>query len=333
MIRFEDPLFLILLALVPILTYRYFRRERQKQGAIRFSDTGPFKRIRPSFVLTLRHSLIFLRCMALVLLVLGMARPQAGQSGREILTQGLDIVLAIDVSTSMDAKDLDHQKKSRLDVCKEVVSEFVRGRTNDRLGLVVFAGESYTQCPLTLDYGVFLSLLQEVRLADERWDGTAIGTGIATAVNRLRTSVAKSRIIILLTDGVNNRGEIDPLTAARAAKAVGIRIYTIGAGSEGTITQQVDGGIFGPRYQRIRVEIDEETLKEVAATTGGRYYRATSEQKLEEIYREIGEMEKTEIKTREFVEYEELFPWFLWPALGLLGLELLLAHTRFRRLP
>lgn len=332
MIRFEDPAFLVLLAIVPILLFRYIHRERQKQGAIRFSSVETFRRIPPSLALQLRHSLIVIRCIALSLLVLGIARPQAGQSGREILTQGLDIALAVDVSTSMNAKDLDRDQ-SRLDVCKDVVTDFVNGRTNDRLGLVVFAGESYTQCPLTLDYGIFLSLLEDVRLADERWDGTAIGTGIATAVNRLRSSNAKSRIIILLTDGVNNRGEVDPLTAAKAAKAMGIRIYTIGAGSEGTITQRVDGGIFGPRYERIRVEIDEETLKEVADITGGRYYRATSEQKLEEIYAEIGEMEKAEIKTRDYVEYDELFPWFLTPALGLLGLEILLAHTRFRRLP
>lgn len=333
MIRFQDPIFLVLLAVVPLLIYRYVGRERQRQGALRFSSIRPLKALAPSLVLMLRHSLIVLRCLALTLLILGMARPQAGQSGREVLTQGLDILLAVDVSTSMNAQDLDREGKSRLEVCKDVVAAFVEGRTNDRLGLVVFAGESYTQCPLTLDYGVFLGLLDEVELADERWDGTAIGTGIATAVNRLRTSTAKSRVIILLTDGVNNSGEVDPITAAKAAEALGIRIYTIGAGSEGTITQRVDGGIFGPRYQRIRVEIDEETLREVASTTGGRYYRATSEQKLEEIYREIGEMEKTEIKTRDYVEYDELFPWFLGPALGLLGLEVLLAHTRFRRLP
>ena len=332
MIRFQDPAFLLLLLAIPVLIAHYVRRERRK-SAIRFSDVSPLRRIPSSPILKLRHSLIVLRCLAIALLVMGISRPQAGQGGREILTQGLDIVLALDVSTSMDAQDLGREEQSRLEICKEVVAQFVKGRTNDRLGLVVFAGESYTQCPLTLDYGVFLRLLEDVNLADERWDGTAIGTGIATAVNRLRSSTAKSRVIILLTDGVNNRGAVDPITAAMAAKAMGVRIYTIGAGTEGTITQRVDGGIFGPRYQRIRVEIDEETLREVAETTGGRYYRATSEEKLEAIYKEIGEMETSEILTRDFVEYEELFPWFLVPALGLIALEILLGQTRFRRLP
>ncbi len=333
MIRFHNPELLVLLGIVPILIYRYVHRERQKRGSIRFSGIGAFKQIRPSSILKLRHSLIVFRCLALVLLVLALARPLSGREGREILTQGIDIVLAIDVSSSMEAKDLDHQRKTRLQVCKEVVTQFVQGRTNDRLGLVVFAGESYTQCPLTLDYSIFLNFLDAAQIADETWDGTAIGTGIATAVNRLRKSQAKSRVIILLTDGVNNRGEIDPVTAAKAAQAVDIRIYTIGAGSEGTIMQEVDGGIFGPRMVPVKVEIDEETLKEVADLTGGRYYRATSERKLEEIYREIGEMEKMEIKTRDYVDYTELFPKFLWPGMVLLGLEVVLGNTRFRRIP
>ena len=328
MIEFRDPEWLFAVVLVPFLIYRYVRRQRQKQGSIRFPDLGIIGRIPPSAVLKLRHGLIVLRCLALVLLIVALARPRSGREGREILTRGIDIVLALDVSGSMAYKDLDRQRKSRLQVSKEVVSQFVRGRVNDRLGLVVFAGESYTQCPLTLDYGIFLSFLKEVRLADDSWDGTAIGTGIVTAVNRLRRSEASSRVVILLTDGVNNRGEVDPVTAARAAQAVGIRIYTIGAGSSGVI---VTGQ--GLLQQRVRVEIDEETLQEVAEITGGRYFRATSEKKLEEIYRAIGEMEKTEIKTRDYVDYSELFTLFLWPGLVLLGVELLLANTRFRRIP
>ena len=333
MMRFQDPAWLLLLGVIPLLIYRYVHRERQKQGSIRYSDLGALKQVRPSLALRLRHSLIVFRCLGLTLLIAALARPQSGREGREILSQGIDIVLGIDVSSSMEAKDLGEQRKTRLEVCKEVVSQFVRGRTNDRLGLVVFAGESYTQCPLTLDYGVFLSFLDAVQIADESWDGTAIGMGIATAVNRLRKLEAKSKVIILLTDGVNNRGEIDPLTAAKAAQAVGIRIYTIGAGSKGTIMQQVDGGIFGPRYVPKPVEIDEETLKEIARTTGGRYYRATSERKLEEIYREIGEMEKTEVKTRDYVDYTERFAWLLWPGLVLLALEIVLGNTRLRRIP
>ncbi|HCR16887.1 MAG TPA: aerotolerance regulator BatA [Candidatus Latescibacteria bacterium] len=332
MIRFQDPTLLLLLILLPVLIYRYIHRERQKRGSIRFSSIGLLKRIRPSLTLRLRHSLIVFRCLALGLLILALARPQSGREGREILTDGIDIVLALDVSGSMDYKDLD-PSKTRLQVSKEVVAQFVEGRANDRLGLVVFAGESYMQCPLTLDYGIFLGFLNETQLADETWDGTAIGTGIATAVNRLRSSVAKSKVVILLTDGVNNKGEIDPLTAANAAKALGIRIYTIGAGSEGTITQEIPGGFFGPRRVQVKVEIDEETLEKVADLTGGIYYRATSDEKLVEIYNEIGEMEQTEIKTRDYVNYTELFPAFLWPVLVLLGAEVLLGSTRFRRIP
>ncbi|MDE2998054.1 MAG: VWA domain-containing protein [Gemmatimonadota bacterium] len=328
MIEFKDPEWLFALVLVPFLIYQYVRRQRRKQGSIRFPDLGVIGRIPPSAVLKLRHALIALRCLALVLLIIALARPRSGREGREILTRGIDIVLALDVSGSMAYKDLDGRMKSRLQVSKEVVSQFVEGRVNDRLGLVVFAGESYTQCPLTLDYGIFLSFLDEVRLADDSWDGTAIGTGIVTAVNRLRRSEASTRVVILLTDGVNNRGEVDPVTAARAAQAVGIRIYTIGAGSSGVI---VTGQ--GLLQQRVRVEIDEETLEEVAKITGGRYFRATSEKKLAEIYRAIGEMEKTEIKTRDYVDYTEFFTIFLWPGLVLLGVELMLANTRFRRIP
>lgn len=330
--RFANPEWLLLSLLIPVLIYRYIGREKRKSGRIRFSDTRIFRRIGPSLSLRLRHSLIALRCVALLLLIAAMARPQSGREGREILSRGIDIALAIDVSSSMEAKDLANQRKTRLEVCKEVVAQFAQGRTHDRLGLVVFAAEAYTQCPLTLDYGVFLSFLDGVEIAGKDWDGTAIGLGIATAVNRLRDSEAKSKVIILLTDGKNNRGEIDPMTAARAAEAIGIRIYAIGAGSEGTIMQEVDG-IFGKRYVPVKVEIDEETLKKVADATGGKYFRATTEEKLEEIYAEVGEMEKTEIKMREYVDYRELFPKFLYPGLALLSLELVLGNTRFRRLP
>jgi len=316
---------------VPVLVYRYVHKQRQKRGSIRFSDLSAARKIVPSLALRLRHSLVFLRCLAIFCLVVGLARPQSGREGREILSQGIDIVLAIDASSSMEARDLGDA--SRLEVSKQVVAAFADGRVNDRLGLVVFAGEAYTQCPLTLDYGVLLAFLKDVRIAGEDWDGTAIGTAIATAVNRLRDSSAKSKVVILLTDGVNNRGEIDPITAAKAAEAVGIRIYTIGAGSEGEILRKVDGGLFGPRQVRTKVKIDEKTLREVAETTGGQYFRATSVEKLEEIYEEIGNMEKTDIKTREYVNYRELFPAFLFPGLLMLGLESLLANTRFRRIP
>lgn len=332
MIRFQNPEWLVLLLIIPVLVYRYIYQERQKRGRIRFSGIGAFKQIGPSLSLKLRHSLMVFRCLGLMLLIFAMARPQSGREGREILSQGIDIVLALDVSSSMEAKDLANQRKTRLAVSKDVVAEFVADRANDRLGLVVFAGESYTQCPLTLDYDVFKGFLDGVEIAEGDWDGTAIGLGIATAVNRLRESEAQSKVIILLTDGKNNRGEIDPMTAAKAAKAVGVRIYTIGAGSEGTIMQE-QSTIFGKRFVPVKVEIDEETLKEVADITGGKYFRATSAEKLESIYAEIGDMEKTEIKVREYVDYQELFEKFLWPGLAFLMFEIVLATTRFRRLP
>lgn len=331
MIRFVNPEWLVLLVLLPVLVYRYIHRERQKRGSIRFSDLSSLREIQPSLAIRMRHVLIILRCVGLGLLSVALARPQTGREGREILSQGIDIVLALDASSSMEATDL--AEKSRLEVSKQVVADFAEGRVNDRLGLVVFAGEAYTQCPLTLDYGVFLEFLNEARIAEEDWDGTAIGTAIATAVNRLRDSDARSKVIVLLTDGLNNRGEIDPLTAARAAEAVGVRIYTIGVGSEGEILRRMDGGLFGPRNVRVRVEIDEQTLKSVAKLTGGRYFRATSEEKLEAIYEEIGEMEKTEIRTRDYVDYDELFASLLVPGLFFVCVEVLLANTRLRRIP
>jgi len=330
-IRFVNPEVLLALLVIPLLVYGYVKRQRMRGGSIRFSDLSAARLIVPSLMLRLRHALLVLRCLAIFCLVVGLARPQSGREGREVLSQGIDIIMAIDCSTSMEIEDLGHA--SRLEVSKLVVADFADGRVNDRLGLVVFAGEAYTQCPLTLDYGVFLSFLKDVRPAEEDWDGTAIGTAIATAVNRLRDSSAQSKVVILLTDGLNNRGEIDPLTAAKAAEAVGIRIYTIGAGSDGEALRRVDGGLFGPRQVRVKVEIDEETLVAVAESTGGRYFRATSAEKLEAIYAEIGEMEKTEIKTREYVNYRELFSMFVWSGVFLLGLETVLANTRFRRIP
>ncbi len=335
MFRFQDPIYLLLLLVLPALVYLYARKETRKKGSLRFPDVGALRQVRPSLWLKWRHVLIALRCAGLCLLILALARPQFGRRSREVLTQGIDIVLALDVSTSMEAKDLD-SRKNRLEVCKEAVAQFIQGRENDRIGMVIFSGESFTQCPLTLDYGVLLTLLDHVSTDLVRQgmleDGTAIGMGIATAVNRLRGTPAKSKVVILLTDGVNNKGEIDPITAAKAAAAVGVKVYTIGAGSEGTIMQKVDG-MFGPRYVPVQVEIDEKVLREMARITGGRYYRATDSRKMEDVYNEISRLEKTDIKTKEYEEYSELFGYFLGPSLALVALEVALANTRFRRIP
>lgn len=330
-VRFASPEWLLLLALLPFLVYRYGRGPGRR-GHVRYPDLSVFKRIRPTWATRLRHLPIALRTCGLVCLIVAMARPQSGRELREQSADGIDIMLTLDVSSSMELNDLAGGQKSRLRVAKNVIADFIDGRISDRIGMVVFAAESFTQCPLTLDYQVLQELLSGIQIADEAWDGTAIGMALITACNRLRDAQGKSQVIILLTDGVNNAGEIEPLTAADAAAAVGIKIYAVGVGSEGTIRRPVQG-VFGTRYQTVQVEIDEELLREVAARTGGRYFRAVSEEKLEEIYKEIDELETIEVTTRIHVEYSERFAYFLWPGLVLLLLELILANTRFRRIP
>ncbi len=328
-IRFADPYFLFLLLLIPFLVFWYVRRRKGKGGTLRFSYLGFAKAVHRSSAERARHVLFVLRMFVLCLLILAFARPQSGIKGEEVITQGVDIVLAMDISSSMLAEDI---QPNRVDAAKEVASDFVRGRQNDRVGMVVFAGEAYTQCPLTIDYGIILGFLDEIHVGMIE-DGTAIGMGLATAVNRLRNSEAKSKVIILLTDGENNRGEIDPITAAQAAQAFDVRIYAIGAGTRGTAMYPVDDPIFGRRYVPMQVNIDEETLTRIANMTGGQYFRATDREQLDSIYQEIDEMEKTEISVNEYTRYSELF-FYLVGAAGLLFLgELGLAHTRFRKIP
>jgi len=330
--RFASPEWLLLLAVVPVVIYRYVRDRDRRQGHLRFSDLRLFQRLDVRLATPWRHVLIVLRVGAIVCLILAMARPQAGREIREYSATGIDTMLTLDVSSSMQLKDLAGGKKTRLQVAKEVISDFISGRTGDRIGMVVFAGESFTQCPLTLDYQVLQEFLTGIQIADQAWDGTAIGMALVNACNRLRDSKGRSKVIILLTDGVNNAGEIDPLTAADAAAALGIKVYAVGVGTHGTIRRPVQG-IFGTRYQTIRVEIDEKLLEDVAARTGGRYFRADSAEKLKEIYREIGQLEKTDVTTKVHVDYADRFPYLLWPGLLMFLLELVLANTRFRRIP
>jgi Ca-activated chloride channel family protein len=325
-LRFADPEWLLLLLLLPLLLYRYLAGLRRAGGGLRFPDLEVLAAAGPTLWTRLRHCLIALRLLGLACLVLAMARPQAGRERREMSAEGVDILLTLDVSSSMEARDLG--SRNRLEIAKEVVAEFVRGRQSDRLGLVIFAGESFTQCPLTLDYDILLSFVQGIQIADDSWDGTAIGMALANACNRLRESQAKSKVVVLLTDGVNNAGEVEPLTAADAAAAVGIRVYTIGVGSN-------QASLASPLlFRRAQgAEFDEATLQEVARRTGGRYFRATSREKLQEIYREIAALETTPIKDQVRVDYAERYAYLLWPGLLLLLGELALAHTRFRRLP
>lgn len=331
MYRFADPEYLYLLILVPLLGYWYWSNRSRGTGRIRFSDIAILKQTAATRKQMLRHSLFLLRLLFISLIILAFARPQSGSKMRETSTEGVDIVLAIDVSSSMLAEDF--KPKNRLEAAKKVAAEFISGRQNDRLGMVVFAGQSFTQCPLTLDYGVLMTLLDATKVADKNWDGTAIGMGIVNAVNRLRDSKAKSKVIILLTDGVNNRGQVDPITAANIAEAYGIKIYTIGAGSRGTALYPVDDPNWGRRYVTMPVEIDEEVLKTIANKTGGQYFRATNTEKLAEIYKEIGEMEQTKIEVKEFTRYDEFFKYFVGAGLFLFILELILGNTYFRKIP
>ncbi|HEX9973172.1 MAG TPA: VWA domain-containing protein [bacterium] len=331
MLRFANPEFLLLLGIIPFLVFWYIRNNKKAGGTLRFSNIGVIKNISRTPSRRYRHILFSFRMIVISLLILGFARPQAGTKEEKIITEGIDIILAMDISSSMLAEDL-AQHRNRLDVTKEVATQFIKERANDRIGMVVFSGKSFTQCPLTLDYGIVLNFLKEIQIGMIE-DGTAIGMAIANCVNRLRTSKAKSKVVILLTDGRNNRGELDPLTAAQIAKTMNVRIYTIGAGKRGEAMYPIDDPFLGKRYVPMRVDIDDESLTKIASITGGRYFRATDKTSLEKIYQEIGELEKTKIEVKEFTRYEELFIKFLALAFGVLMLEIILANTRFRRIP
>ncbi len=331
MFRFVNPEYLLLLLLLPALWFYYWRRSHRLSARINYSTLRHIKNVPVSLRQRLRKNLYIFRLLIIALIIVGLARPQSGTRKQEIVTEGIDIMLVLDVSSSMLAEDF--KPKNRLEAAKAVAAEFIKGRTNDRIGLVIFAGEAFTQCPLTLDYGVLLELLDKVEVAPQDWDGTAIGNSLATAVARLKSSRAKSKIIILLTDGKNNAGEVDPMTAAQIAQAFNIRVYTIGAGTRGTALYPVEDPVFGKRYVPMKVDIDEELLKRVAAQTGGQYFRATDTGKLQEIYRQINEMEKTKIKVKEFTKYKELFVNYAGAGLFLLLLEILLANTYLRKLP
>lgn len=329
MFRFEDPQFLILLLALPALVYVHVRRRRLRSGAIRYSDVELLKQSDVRGTGRRREGLFVLRLLGLAALIVAFARPQTGVTNETVNAEGIDILLAIDVSSSMLAEDLE---PNRLEAAKAVASEFVGGRTNDRIGLVVFAGDAFTQVPLTLDYSVVTELLgqMEVGMID---DGTAVGMGLATAVKRLQASDAASQVIVLLTDGRNNTGEIGPVTAGQMAQALGVRVYTIGAGGEGLARIPIDNGRGGRRYANVEVDIDEESLTEIALTTGGQYFRATDSESLGRIYEEIDALETTEVEVQNFTSYGELFHYPLWAGLLLLLLEVGLGQTVLRKLP
>ena len=327
MYRFEDPQFLALILAIPALVYVYARRRRS--GAIRYSDVESLRESDARRTGRRRHALFALRVLALAALIVAFSRPQTGVTSETVSAEGIDIVLAIDVSSSMLAEDLE---PNRLEAAKAVATEFVEGRRNDRIGLVVFAGEAFTQVPLTLDYSVVTDLLGQMEVGMIE-DGTAVGMGLATAVKRLQASDAESQVVVLLTDGRNNTGEIGPVTAGQMAQALGVRVYTIGAGSQGMARVPIDDRLRGRRYVTVEVDIDEASLQEVAETTGGRYFRATDREGLGQIYEEIDALETTEIEVQNFTSYGELFHYPLAAGLVLLLLEVGLGQTVLRKLP
>ena len=320
---FAQPIFLALLLAVPALAWAAWRRARRTAPGLRYSATADAAAVPPTLWTRLRSLPAALLLLAYALAVVGLARPQQRDVQVERSAEGIDIVLALDISTSMTAEDF---YPNRFEAAKAVAAEFVDGRVSDRIGLVVFAAQAYTQVPLTLDYPFLKRMLREVQMGLIE-DGTAIGTAVAVAMARLKDSEATSKVIILLTDGQNNRGEIDPVTAAEVAEALGVKIYAIGVGGEGGTL----GGLFGPLMQA--PEVDEATLRAVAQKTGGRYFRATDAEALRAIYAEISELEKTPVEETTYVDVEERFAWFLWPALGCLALSVLLSTTRLRRVP
>lgn len=314
----------------------WLARRQGRQAAVRYSNIDTLKRLRPSRRIVIRRFVEGLRILTIALLILAMARPQTGRKQTQVRTEGIDIVLVLDTSGSMQALDLDadrpiNRRRNRLQVAKEVVEEFVQGRTNDQVGLVVFGSEAFTQCPLTLDHGIVATFLEGIEIG-MAGDATAIGSALGTAVKRLRDSQAESKVIILLTDGRSNAGALSPQKAAEIAETFDIKVYAIGAGTRGKAPFVVDS-LFGKQVVYESVEIDEKTLEEVAERTGGMYFRAEDTRALESIYEAIDEMEKTEIKTSSYMEYNEQYRRFLIPALALLMLEVVLLGTRYRKLP
>lgn len=324
--------FLLLLLLIPYILW-YFLKRRKSEPTLKMSDTYAYQNAHRSWRVNLINAPMVLRCITYTLIVLVLARPQTHNAWDEKNVEGIDIMLAIDVSTSMLAEDL---QPNRMEAAKEVAAEFISGRPNDNIGLTIFAGEAFTQCPMTTDHASLLSLLHNVRTDISArgliQDGTAIGMGLANAVSRLKESKAKSKVVILLTDGSNNMGDISPMTAAQIAKSFGIRIYTIGVGTNkiARYPMPVAGGV---QYVNIPVEIDTKTLSDIAATTDGNFYRATNNRELKQIYKDIDKLEKTKMNVKSYSKRYDAFQPFAAAAMLCLLLEILLRTVVLRKLP
>ena len=328
-LHFANPEWLYgLLVLIPMIAW-YVWRQIRRTNSLLVSGLQPFEKIGTPVKAWLRHILFVLRVLAIALLFIVIARPQSVNRWQKVNTEGIDIIIDLDISSSMLAQDF---KPNRLEAAKNVAIQFVSGRPDDRIGLVVFSGESFTQCPLTTDHAVLINLFHQVQSGMIE-DGTAIGDGLATSINRLKDSKAKSKVVILLTDGMNNRGDIAPLTAAKIASTFGIRVYTIGVGTIGTAPYPIQTPYGGTRYQQMKVQIDEDMLKQIASMTGGKYFRATDNKKLQEIYNAIDKLEKSKIDVKQFSRKEEEYLKFaLWAAVLLLA-EWFLRKMVFRTMP
>jgi Ca-activated chloride channel family protein len=325
-LSFAHPLYFGLLLLIPFMIWWQRRAGRRADNpALRLTTLQGIQRIKPSFRVRFRPVLFVLRVIALVALIIALARPQSSNVTESIDSEGIDIVISLDVSGSMLAMDF---KPNRIEAAKEVALNFIDQRPTDRIGLVIFAGESFTQCPITIDHNVLKEQVSQIK-SGTLVDGTSIGMGLATAVDRLRNSKAKSRVVILLTDGVNNTGLIDPNTALEIAKAYKVRVYTIGIGTQGQAPYPVQTP-FGTQTQMMPVQIDEPLLRQIATQTGGKYFRATGNRSLAAIYQEIDKMEKTRVEISSYKHYAELFFPFACIAIICLGAELALRYTLFR---
>ena len=317
--KFANPLYFLWLVPALVLFFLYLRYKIGKEPMLKFSSLKLVKESGAKQVTFGRLFRALTRLLATIFLIAALARPQTGTGEEKTTEQGVDIVIAVDSSGSMATHDF--HTDNRLVAAKLEAKRFIEGRRHDRIGLVVFAGQSVTQCPLTVDHQAILSLLDKIQLGMLE-DGTAIGVGLANAVNRLKNSEAKSKVVVLLTDGVNNAGEIDPLTAAELAKQYGIRVYTIGVGKEGQSILPIQDPRFGLRYLKVETQIDERVLQAISQKTGGAYFRAQDQRALREIFQEIDRLEKTEIKVDKYVYYDERYFWFLWPAFFLLLFEI-----------
>ena len=327
-ITFAYPWVLYFLLIIPLMVAWYIFRGMKVQSSVKYSSLNIFKGVPLTIRERLRHIPFAVRLLAIGLLIIALARPQSFSSGENVTTEGIDIAMVLDISGSMLAEDL---KPNRLEAAKNVIDNFVEGRISDRIGLVVFSRDAFTQCPLTIDYNVLRNLLLDIRSGMIE-DGTAIGNAIANGINRLKDSNAKSKIIILVTDGVNNSGEVDPISAAEMAKTFGIRVYTIGVGTRGEAPYPVKTP-FGTRYQMVPVEIDEAVLQKISNITDGQYFRATNNRALKEIYDKIDKLEKTKIEITSYKNASEKYHSWLWLGLILILIEMGLSKTILRKLP